>query len=100
MMFHEFCRLWLCFKQPDDTSPPQQLGYVNVMPKASYEKMTMFRSIRLGGFGGIMGMGMKMGQMATVEYPVFENLGKTIERFNEMLQEYPLPGEERSYNIM
>ena len=59
-------RLWLCNKTPADNPEPQQLRYINLVPKCTAS----------GGF-------MK---------PEFENFTSTIERFNEQIANEPIQG--------
>ena len=59
-------RLWLCNKTPADNPEPQQLRYVNLVPKCTAS-------------GGLM-------------KPEFENFISTIERFNGQIANEPIQG--------
>ena len=59
-------RLWVCNKTPADNPEPQQLRYVNLVPKCTAS-------------GGLT-------------KPKFENFTSTIERFNEQIASEPIQG--------
>ena len=64
-----FLRLWLVARPPEMTEdPPQQLAYMNVVPKVSKPET---------GTG----------------YLEFEGLDQTCQNFNEWMLKYPLPGK-------
>ena len=65
----DLLRLWLVVRPPEMAEdPPQQLAYMNVVPKVSKPET---------GTG----------------YPEFEGLDQTFQNFNEWMLKYPLPGK-------
>ena len=65
----DLLRLWLVARPPEMAEdPPQQLAYMNVVPKVSKPET---------GTG----------------YPEFEGLDQTCQNFNEWMLKYPLPGK-------
>ena len=70
-MYNSFnYRLWLVSRPAEMADhPPQQLAYMNVVPKISRPEI---------GTG----------------YPEFEGLDQTCQNFNEWMVKYPLPGKK------
>ena len=62
-----FSRLWICNKTPTDIPAPQQIGYLNIVPAC----------VSQGGF------------LAQTQ---FESFAETIQKFNAMIAQQPIPG--------
>jgi hypothetical protein len=61
-------RLWFCSKDAGDTSEPQQLGYLSVVPTC-------------------------LSAAGMFSKPKFENFAQTVDRINEMFRQNPIPGQ-------
>ena len=84
-------RLWLT-PQSAGSAGPQQIWYMNVVPKAVVVTMPAPRFVMSVSAGPLVSPSM-MQMHAVSPFPAFESLDEVLEKLNRKLKVEPLPGE-------